>query len=118
MENLLKIISIATKKNELLIIPTFAYAFFDPESYVGADGEKIGYIWIWGKPENVVSGVNAHNTIIRNLARKGDFIFLDQEKLMRGNIQYFKDICHFTDAGSKFFSETILKKIISWNHNN
>ena len=118
MENLLKIISIATKKNEPLIIPTFAYALFDLESYLRPDGEKIGYIWIWGKPENVVSGVNAHNTIIRNLARKGDFIFLDQEKLMRGNIQYFKDICHFTDAGSKFFSETILKKIISWNHNN
>ncbi len=112
--NLIKIIEIAKKRKETLIIPTFAYSRFYPAYYkLFPEKEKVGYIWIWGKPENVVLGINVHNTIIRQLTRKGGFIFLDQEKLMRNNDLYFRDVCHFTDEGSKFFVETILKKMTS-----
>lgn len=115
--NLIKIIKIAQKRKENLIIPTFAYSRFYPEYYkLVSKNEKVGYIWVWGKPENVVLGINVHNTIIRHLARKSDFVFLDQDKLMRSNDLYFRDVCHFTDEGSKFFAETFLKKINSLNN--
>lgn len=110
--NYLKIIKMAKNKNETLLIPTFAhYRPEDNEDYT--NGPNMGNTWTWGRPENVFLGLNIHNTIIRHLASREDFIFLDIEKIMKGNKGYFRDICHFTTRGSEVFVHNVLKQVMS-----
>jgi hypothetical protein len=109
-DNLNGIIDIAKGRQEPLMVMTFAY--FSPEGKgLDADSPFVKFTEIWGDGENVIRGIKAHNEVIRELARKDDVIFLDQEKLMGGRKEYFTDICHFSLEGSETFAGNMATKI-------
>jgi len=59
---------------------------------------------IWGRPDNVLAAVAAHNAIVRDLAATHpEALFVDQAKLMAGTARFFNDPCHLTVAGSLQF---------------
>ena len=112
--NLKKIITLSRNKHEPIILLTFAY-------YVPADysldrfnkkvldyGQHLSPIEIWGTPQNVVKGIEAHNQVVRTLAQNFCTCFVDMEKLIPKEGKYFEDICHLTHAGSEKFVENVL----------
>lgn len=109
-ENISKIIDIAASRHERLIIPTFAY-YKTSGNENGSSAPDMKFTEIWGNYENVKSGINVHNSVIRDLAKNHNFIFIDMEKLMDNEKKYFKDICHFTDEGSQFYARAIIEKL-------
>ncbi|MBN2120769.1 MAG: hypothetical protein JW734_06930 [Candidatus Omnitrophica bacterium] len=117
VENILKI---AGKKNEKILLMTFA--FYIPENYTrnSFDNKSLDYgrhrcpIEVWGEPENVKSAILAHNKIIKDLAGqyRNNVIFVDQyNNIFRGR-KYFDDICHLTHEGCKNFVENMKDAII------
>ena len=73
-ENIEKILSIAKRKNEKVILMSFAYYIPDDYSKEKFVNKALDYtrhnraIEIWGKPEYVEKGILVHNTVIKSLA--------------------------------------------------
>lgn len=118
-ENLTNIIEIAKSRNESVLLMTFAY--YVPGDYSEAKfrNRSLDYgfddslhphpIELWGKPENVVAGISAHNAVIEEVAeRYTNVTFIDQNRLIPKSGQYFNDICHFTYEGCEAFVDNIL----------
>ena len=113
-QNLTGILEIAQGKQETILLSTFAYyvpAGYTQEKFIN---KSLDYGWnfcpieIWGMPENVIAGIEQHNTIIRKLAGAFDHVkFVDMENLMPNQGIYFKDICHLSDEGCSLFVENI-----------
>ena len=67
----------------------------------------------WGRPENVVAGIEAHNDVVRALATAHpDVVFVDQERLVAPTKENFVDICHFTNPGSRRFVKNMLPDVL------
>ncbi len=66
---------------------------------------------VWGKPENVVAALEAHNREIRQLAETEGVIFVDQAKQMPHDGRHFADICHLTDQGCRRFVENLMPSL-------
>lgn len=116
--NLMKILQIAKQKNEPILLMTFSYYVPDDYSLEKFRNKSLDYqlhrsaIEIWGKPEYVVSGIEAHNQVILDIqASDSSIYFVDMTKLMPKEGRYFDDICHFTYAGSEIFVNNILPEI-------
>ncbi|RKY42854.1 MAG: hypothetical protein DRP85_01455 [Candidatus Makaraimicrobium thalassicum] len=108
--NLLRIAGIAESRQEPLLVMTFAYYLPDGDEY-DEDSPYVRSAGLWGEPENVVLGIRAHNEVVRELALGGDFMFLDQQKIIDRDRKYFKDICHFSGEGSEIFASNIVDKV-------
>lgn len=64
---------------------------------------------VWGDPPNVLKAVDAHNAVIRDVARRYDNVrFVDQRKLLPKDGSVFCDACHLTDAGCRQFAANIV----------
>ncbi len=118
-DNLKKILAIAASKREKVLLMTFAY--YVPADYTKEkfDDKKLDYtihgapIEKWGKPENVVAGISAHNQVIRAVAKDyKNTYFVDQNELMPKRGDYFNDICHFTYKGSEKFVDNIFDVVL------
>jgi hypothetical protein len=116
-ENLSQLLALAADRQEPVLLMSFAW--FVPDDYSAArfgrrlldyDPNELGLpIEIWGKPEHVVAGVQAHNRVIHELVpRYPDAVFLDQADLMPHEGRFFSDICHFTQLGQARFVENML----------
>ncbi|MCD4779136.1 MAG: hypothetical protein K8S27_01100 [Candidatus Omnitrophica bacterium] len=122
-QNFEDIINIAAAKNEPIVLSTFAY--YLPEQYSRQNfegglldytpGEQAVPAEIWGHPQNVVSGLDAHNTVIENLRdMPGQIIFVDQRKLIPASGDYFIDICHFSPKGNQQFINNIISPVVDF----
>lgn len=103
--NLQGVMRLAAEKHEPLALMTFAY--YQPEQYPDVPD------WLfptegWGKPEYVVRGIEAHNEIVRTLARGADLILVDQEARIPKDASHFRDICHLTPAGTRSWVDNLL----------
>ena len=56
----------------------------------------------------MVQGIETHNEIVRRLARQGDTIFVDQDAAIPKRASHFRDICHFTRAGTRRWVDNLL----------
>lgn len=113
--NIESILNLAAQRGDRVMLMTFAT--YVPEHYtIGAFKEKrldyglhLNAIEIWGKPENVLATVAAHNDVIRSLAaRHPGVLLVDQARLMVGSNRFFNDVCHLTLVGSQEFAEHIV----------
>ncbi len=68
---------------------------------------------VWGKPENVVRTVQAHNREILELST-GPAVkaFVDQSRLMPADGTCFSDPCHFTPEGCRRFVDNMLPPLL------
>jgi len=114
--NLRAIIDEAAARGERLVLSTFAYYVPEDYSQERFDRRELDYVLhqtpleIWGRPESVVAGIDAHNEVVRRLARDNDGVwFVDQATRMQGTPENFNDAAHLTTAGSRRFVEHILE---------
>ncbi len=114
-ENIFKILEIAEKKKEPVVLMTFAS--YVPENYSLENFNKrlLDYgsyycpIEIWGSPENIKKGILTNNQTIEDLIQYyTNITFIDQDKLVPKNGNYFDDPCHFSQKGYQEFTSNIL----------
>ena len=117
--NLGRIVETAKERNELVVLMTFAYhlpATYTLERFEAGDldyGLHSCAVEIWGLPEHVRTGLDAHNRVIRDLGRRyGEKVVLvDQERDMPRGGRYFNDICHLTQWGCGAFAANIVRQV-------
>jgi hypothetical protein len=116
-ENLRKIVEIANRKGEPVLLMTFTFYVPDNYSLERFTNKSLDYsthmseIELWGTPRNVVRGLLMHNKAIRDTAEKSEVLFVNMhEKMPRGGA-YFQDICHLTEAGSGQFVDILFPTI-------
>ena len=114
--NVERIIELAHARGEPLVLMTFA--FFVPEGGWPEQFEVQRSEWgvfrtgvrVWGREENVIAALEAHNRVIAELAAENpDVVFVDQYRLMPGDKQHFTDICHLTVRGCRAFADHVLE---------
>jgi len=116
--NLREIASMARKKNERVVLMTFAYhipANYSLEAFLARQLDyppEIDYgapVEIWGKPEHVIAALDQQNEAIRELAvQNPEAIFIDQQRLLPDSGKLYVDCCHFTKEGCTLFTQHIL----------
>lgn len=123
-QNLEEILTLAKRQESLVVLQTFAYHI--PPNYSDAKFKRgeLDYshqrglnhcaLELWGTAPNVVKCVDAHNGIIRELARTdpGHTVFVDQHRLIPHDGRHFIDACHLTDAGCRKFVDNLLPSVV------
>ena len=117
-KNLRGVLALAAQKGDPVLLMSFAS--YLPEDYTRErfDEGLLDYtlqeyaIELWGLPEVVPAGIEAHNAITERLAEEYGVSFVDQNLLMPKRGEYFNDLVHFTVAGSNAFVENMLPTII------
>ena len=115
--NLRALLGLARERGDPVLLMTYAY--YVPEGYTGdacvageldySHDRKCTPIEVWGRPKNIVAGLEEHNAVIRRLAEEmKPAYFIDMERTIPKEGRYFDDICHFSDEGSRLFVKTIL----------
>ena len=119
-QNLAGIVEIARLRHEPVLLMTFAYHVPPDYTETALKNRSLDYtshtypIELWGRPECVVAGLEAHNEVTKAVARLSPrVIFVDQASLIPGNGQHFNDICHLTHEGCEAWVENILPAIIA-----
>ena len=70
-------------------------------------------IELWGRREHVLAAVEAHNAVVRRLAREHPgVVFVDQARRMPEGGLYYNDPCHFTTLGSQRFAEHLVEALL------
>ena len=118
-KNLTRIIEISSLKKEPVLLMTFAYYLAEDYEEDKFMTKSLDYtlhsspIKLWGTPENVIAGIVAHNSVIQQISQHYENVyFIDQEKHIPKNGEYFNDVCHFTYKGSEAFVNNIAGFIV------
>ena len=118
-KNLRGILDIASKKEETVVLMTFASYIPNDYSLSKFKGKLLDYgrhrcpVEDWGYPQSVAKGIKVHNEIIREAAMHyNNLVFVDQDKLIPKSGLYFDDICHLTEKGCEKFVDNILEALI------
>ena len=97
------------------------YAWYQPLDYTLLKflNQKLDYAeqrWpteLYGKAENVCSGVTVHNKIIDSMVLEHpDIIYFNFNDSIPHTGYYFNDICHLADSGQILLSHILAQKII------
>ena len=122
--NLNTILDLAKKRQEPVLMSTFAFYVPKNYSYFRFQTHQLDYdkhtfpIEIWGKPEYVILGTLAHNNIMHKLAANHpEIMFLDEYPRMPKGKEYFNDICHLTDKGIEKLVDDFGNRLMQDNKN-
>ena len=67
---------------------------------------------LWGKPANVIAGINAHNQQVREVASEYPNTLLVELALeIPHSVENFSDPCHLTDRGCELFVSRLLAAV-------
>lgn len=119
--NIENILNHANRKQELILLSSFAFHVPRDYSYLKFKTKQLDYaahtfsIDIWGDPENVMRGIITHNKVIDKLADDHpEILFIDENAKIPKSKIYFNDICHLTEAGNEQllndFAQAVLDK--------
>ncbi len=113
--NLRATVDLAREQGAKVVLMSFAY--YVPTDYTherykaGAldyTADKYSYpVELWGQPANVIKALDAHNGVIRQVARERETYFVDQTALIDAAGKNFTDICHFTAAAMEQFTDNL-----------
>jgi hypothetical protein len=114
--NLVRIAELARQAGSTLVVPRFAYASPPDYSLAAWRDRTLGFTCaergdpthIWGVPEHVPPGIEAHNHVIDE--ERDRFVLVDTGPLM-GNVDDFCDICHFSPRGMERFVQLVLRSM-------
>ena len=113
--NLVRIGELAEREGSPLLVPRFAFHHPDEYSFGAWQKKTLGYTCryrgdpthIWGIPNNVVKGLEAHNRVIDE--ERDRFVFVDTRAL--DEVGYFCDISHFSKTGESRFLDLVTAAI-------
>lgn len=104
--NISEILDLANARGEEVLLCTFAFHVPGDYSLEKFKAHELDYgahkseIELWGLPNKIVAGLEAHEQVVRDLhAAYPDVHFLDAKRLLPGGAVRFDDICHLTPAG-------------------
>lgn len=117
LANYTAMIDLAIANDIIPIIST--YAFYQAPNYSRAAFEQgeldyadsVFVTELYGLPDNVVQGIERHNTVIRSLANqyKDNVIFFDFVDSLHRSSNTFNDICHLTNQGCNQLIDEVAK---------
>ena len=118
--NVEEVLRVARERRQRVLLLTYAY--YLPPDYTNERflAQQTDYTFmpesvateVWGRKENVVAAIEAHNAAIRRLAGiHPDALFFDMERYMPKDREHFIDICHWTDLGRETFARGVLEAI-------
>ena len=88
-------------------------AFIDNSLGYDNSDDYVNYpVELWGSVEYVREGLQRHNRILRQIAIEYDVLLLDQEKLMADNLEWFGDVCHFSEKGTGKFIDNVTNFLV------
>ena len=122
-ENINKIIKIAEKRGDKLLLMSYASYFPQRVKLTGEQKDMDHFagcnyaspVNIWGAADNVKKGITIHNQILRNLVAKNNVLFLDMAKKMPADSSMFCDVCHVSEPGAQYFARELSNFIIEKN---
>lgn len=116
--NMSRIIETAQLRGDPLLLMTFAFHYPEDYNLQSFTEKTLDYaehkspVEIWGYSDHVVKGLDRHNEVIRSLSRKYESVsFVDLDREIPKNREYFDDVCHFTPEGSSFFARVIVESL-------
>lgn len=74
-------------------------------------GQHIYPIELYGMPEHVAAGLDAHNREVRALAESRNLEFIDAEAGIPRHAEYFNDVCHLSEAGCAMLTSLIEERL-------
>lgn len=123
--NLRSVADYCAATNAELMVPSFAFhidpgyslkKFEQGQLDYNPNAEVVFPIELWGTPENVRLGIEAHNGVIRDLASEPlqgpELMIFDLDSAFEKNAYHFDDICHLSDSGSARFVELLMPQIL------
>ena len=118
--NLEAILDLAARKDEPVMLATFAWYIpdgYDRERFAEGDldyGFGVGSypVEFWGRPPNVAKGLTVHNDVVRALARRRRTLFVDLETSMPRDGKHFRDVCHLMPEGVDHLAAEVARALV------
>ena len=66
----------------------------------------------WGNVESTIRAVDAHNTVIEQIAIQRDIELAPVARMIPRSGEYFNDICHLTAIGNEILAKTVATSIV------
>ena len=118
-ENLEEIADTAARRGDPLLVATFAIHVpedTDRKAFRNLQSDytrHLAPIKLWGLPEAVRAGVDAHNGIARQVAGTRDAVYLaDVAAQLPAERALFNDACHFTVDGAVAFGDRVMPGVL------
>jgi hypothetical protein len=115
-----EVLRVARERGQRVLLMTFAYyhpadysneRFFARQTDYSFSEDSVA-TEVWGRPENVVRAIEAHNEAIRRVAKlHPEALFFDMERAIPKDRDHFIDICHWTERGREAFARGVLEAI-------
>jgi lysophospholipase L1-like esterase len=119
-KNLERILDLSRERKAKLLLISFAWHIpdnYSPESFAARtldyshDLRSCG-VEMWGEPDNVRKTLDAHNGVVRTLAKENaDVLFADVEAAVPRRGEFFIDPCHLTEAGCRRWVDAVWPEI-------
>lgn len=113
-------LDLAAAREEPVIIMTFAAYFAPGYSEEAFRAHALDYadhtnaIELWGRPDAVRAGLEAHNSRIRAIAAERPTVgFVDMAAAIPHDRMHFNDVCHLTVTGSQRFADALLPQLMA-----
>jgi len=116
-QNIRQLIADIRQNGGVPILMTFAYSIPPYYSLEGFLNNMLGYnnngernqcpVEVWGSVPYVKEGLQIHNGIIRKLAAELEVPLVDQESAMGKDLNWYSDVCHFSEVGTDLFIQNI-----------
>lgn len=113
--NLEAVVDRARQRGEPLLLMTFAHYLAPGYTLARFEKKDLDYAKhdvpteVWGRPADVSRGVDAHNAVIRRIARQKKGVhYVDMARAIPDGKAHYDDICHLTLAGREAWVEAAL----------
>lgn len=117
-QNLEAILALAHERDQPVLLMSYAYYLAPGYSKSAFRQRALDYgshrvhVEVWGRPEHVVAGLDAHNAVIRDVAaRHPEVAYVDQEAAIPDGALYWNDVCHLSVSGMLVFAEGIGREL-------
>ncbi len=111
--NLRGVHALARAAGTPLVLPVFATHVVPDYERVAFEEGRLDYapggipIERWGRVEDVLAGLRAHDAIVRALAAEPGVLLVDTSAVSAEGGRAFVDVCHFTARGSEAFADVL-----------
>jgi lysophospholipase L1-like esterase len=112
-QNIEAIISLATERGSSVVLSTFAISYPTEDQHLLRTLRQQEPIMehFWGTLAATARGVEAHNTVMKELADQHELPLASVSQFMPRDGQHFKDMCHLTDVGYEALVSKLMEVI-------
>ncbi|MCF2486948.1 hypothetical protein [Dyadobacter sp. CY347] len=119
-KNLTDMISISKQRRDQLLLMNYASYFPEGVKLTGEQKDMDHFagchyaspVTIWGQADNVKKGIQVHNQILTDLAKRNQTHFYDMEANMPKDGSFFCDVCHVSERGAQNFASKLTAYMI------